>query len=272
MKVISISNFKGGVGKTLVTRNLAQELARRGKSVLAIDMDHQCNLSELMFTPDGACVADEVEQQQRSISNVLIPEFCATGELSLREAVYETSVEGIDFVPADFNFRRANDTTLANPFKLKKHIKALEKDGGKAYDVVLIDTRPELDRKTTLSYVASDYVIIPVVYNRHLIRGLDATLDSINGAVSEYDLDLAVKVLPNMIKTNNRVDRSGAEALASYLGENSGLMFGTSVHYAAVLNEAGVNGTAACDYNADSRAAQEFAAVADELDAWMGVA
>lgn len=270
MKVISVSNFKGGVGKTAVTRNLAQELASRGKSVLCIDMDHQGNLSELMSDADGTCIADKVADQGRSISNVLIPDFCAVGELPLRDCIYCTSDPNIDIVPSDLGFIKGNDTTLDNPLRLRKHIRSLTRDGGKRYDVVLIDTRPDLDRKTTLSYIASDYVVVPVEYNRHLIRGLETTLSAIEGVAREYDLDLEYKVLPNKVKTNNRVDEAGATALRAYFEGVDGL-FSTSIHQAAALNEASLNGVAVCDFRSNSRAAEELSAVCDELVAWTGV-
>ena len=45
MKVVSIINYKGGVGKTTITANLASEMARREKRVLVIDLDPQTNLT-----------------------------------------------------------------------------------------------------------------------------------------------------------------------------------------------------------------------------------
>lgn len=52
MQIISVINYKGGVGKTTITANLAAELAFRGKSVLAIDLDPQASLTFSFFTVD----------------------------------------------------------------------------------------------------------------------------------------------------------------------------------------------------------------------------
>ncbi len=52
MKIISVINYKGGVGKTTVTSNIAGELARRGKRVLILDMDAQASLTFSFISPD----------------------------------------------------------------------------------------------------------------------------------------------------------------------------------------------------------------------------
>lgn len=52
MKIVSVINYKGGVGKTTVTANLAGELAYRGKNVLLLDMDAQASLTFSFVSPD----------------------------------------------------------------------------------------------------------------------------------------------------------------------------------------------------------------------------
>ncbi len=52
MHVVSVINYKGGVGKTTVTANLAAELAHRGHNILLLDMDPQCSLTFSFFKPE----------------------------------------------------------------------------------------------------------------------------------------------------------------------------------------------------------------------------
>jgi chromosome partitioning protein len=52
MKIVSVINYKGGVGKTALTANLAAELAWRGKRVLMIDLDPQTRLTFSFILPD----------------------------------------------------------------------------------------------------------------------------------------------------------------------------------------------------------------------------
>lgn len=75
MKTIAIMNYKGGVGKTVTTINFAAELAAAGKSVIVMDADGQCNLSDIfradtlhggttyeVLTGETGCCWDELVQ------------------------------------------------------------------------------------------------------------------------------------------------------------------------------------------------------------------
>ncbi|EGB42332.1 cobyrinic acid a,c-diamide synthase [Escherichia coli H120] len=68
MQIVSIINYKGGVGKTTVTSNLAAELAFRGKNVLVLDMDAQASLTFSFLTPD---YWDEHLKNERTIKKLV---------------------------------------------------------------------------------------------------------------------------------------------------------------------------------------------------------
>jgi chromosome partitioning protein len=84
-RIISVSNQKGGVGKTTTTVNLAAFLADRGKKVLIIDIDPQANA--------GYGIGVNAEDVNTTIYEVLI------GDLPIREAVFKTSYENLFISP-----------------------------------------------------------------------------------------------------------------------------------------------------------------------------
>lgn len=61
--VVAFSNFKGGVGKTTIASGLADRLAKRGKKMLMVDMDAQCNLSSFYI---------DVEENTKSVYEALV--------------------------------------------------------------------------------------------------------------------------------------------------------------------------------------------------------
>ena len=87
MRVVAILNQKGGVGKTTTAVNLGAALARRGRKVLLIDMDPQCNLTDHLGI--------ELDDETRTVYDVL-----ASGT-SLDEVIVRTATEGLDVAPAD---------------------------------------------------------------------------------------------------------------------------------------------------------------------------
>jgi chromosome partitioning protein len=72
MEIISVINYKGGVGKTTITANLAAELAFRGQSVLAIDLDPQASLTFSFFTVDEWRKDYEAAKQSRPGTTLLL--------------------------------------------------------------------------------------------------------------------------------------------------------------------------------------------------------
>ncbi|MDO6818878.1 ParA family protein [Zobellia sp. 1_MG-2023] len=148
MKIISIANFKGGVGKTTTAINLAADLKNRGKKVLLIDVDPQANLTQ------SVGLTDEIEN---SIYTVLRKE--AFGEkTALTDALIEAS--SLDIIPSALDLANA-ELELASVYGreqiLSQLIEPLE-----AYDFVFIDCPPSMGMLTINTLVASDFVLIPL--------------------------------------------------------------------------------------------------------------
>lgn len=158
MKVISIANQKGGVGKTTTASSLSAELAINGKRTLLIDADPQANATK-MFLRD-----DEIKT---SLADVLIS-HPSQPSASIQEKRQSTDLQNLDIVPATI--------TLANfdrepPLSIKK-LRSVLKDVSDDYDFVIIDTPPNFGLLLSTALIASDYVLVPVQAAPFALSGL----------------------------------------------------------------------------------------------------
>ena len=159
MKVLAVANQKGGVGKTTSAIELAACLTQREYKVLAIDLDQQANLTRYL----GADATDN------GIYKVL------KREIKTKDAIVHT--DEYDIIPssgalskAPKEFGDAKDILL-----LRAVLRDIEKD----YDFVVIDNGPSRDVLLNMSYIASDFLIIPAEAEEGSIAGIQSIFDDL---------------------------------------------------------------------------------------------
>ncbi|MFA5519651.1 MAG: AAA family ATPase [Spirochaetota bacterium] len=160
-KVISVSNQKGGVGKTTTTVNLAAFLAEKGKRVLIIDIDPQGNA--------GFGIGVNAEEIETTIYEVLI------GEIPIEEAIFQSEIEGLSIIPSNIHLSGAQVNLLdtdGKEFILRNKLKKIRD----YYDYIFIDCPPSLGVLTLNSLVAADSVLIPLQCEYYALEGLSQLL------------------------------------------------------------------------------------------------
>jgi chromosome partitioning protein len=160
-KVISISNQKGGVGKTTTTVNLAAFLAEKKKKVLIIDIDPQGNA--------GFGIGVNAEEIETTIYEVLID------EIPIEEAIFQSEIPGLSIIPSNIHLSGAQVNLLdtdGKEFILRNKLKGIRD----YYDYILIDCPPSLGVLTLNSLVAADSVLIPLQCEYYALEGLSQLL------------------------------------------------------------------------------------------------
>ena len=155
--VISISNHKGGVGKTTSAINIGAGLNKLGKKVLLIDLDAQANLSQSLG----------LKKEAKNVYGAL------RGEYALEPIKV---IEGIDIIPSTRNLRTIEAELSAGAgveFILKEIIEPLNNQ----YDYILLDTPPSLGLLTMNAFVASKMALIPLQSEYLALQGLESLLD-----------------------------------------------------------------------------------------------
>jgi chromosome partitioning protein len=156
-KIISISNQKGGVGKTTTSINLSSNLAVMGKKILLVDVDPQGNA--------GSGLGLDVNSLSHTTYEVLL------GEISAREAIVQTEISGLNMIPANINLSGVDIdliTQEGKEFSLKRAITPLRSE----YDFIIIDCPPSLGLLTLNALSASDGVIITLQTEYFALEGL----------------------------------------------------------------------------------------------------
>ncbi|HMV76986.1 MAG TPA: AAA family ATPase, partial [Leptospiraceae bacterium] len=128
-KIISVSNQKGGVGKTTTSINLASNLAALDKKVLIVDIDPQGNA--------GSGLGVSINELEKTTYEVLL------GEISLSEAVIPTDVKNLYIVPSNINLSGAEIDLMdkeRKEYSLKNSLSKMRSQ----YDFIIIDCPPSL--------------------------------------------------------------------------------------------------------------------------------
>jgi chromosome partitioning protein len=199
MVIVSVINYKGGVGKTTLTANLAAELAFRGYKVLMIDLDPQASLTFSFIKPEDwkSNYADD-----RTIKNWFKPKSRGP-KISFEELIFNVkpTLQGrldlvashLDLINVDLelatqlggaNLQQSKQRFLKVHTHLLEGIKSLE-DG--RYDYIFIDCPPNFNIVTKNAIVASDQILIPAKPDYLSTMGIDYLRRSLDSLVKEYN-------------------------------------------------------------------------------------
>ena len=207
MKIISIINYKGGVGKTTVTANLGAELAYRGFRVLLLDLDPQASLTFSFIKPE---VWGQEYEEARTIKS-WYDSFSSGTPQPLAELIVPIrhltpATDGVlDLVPSHLGLINVDlelatelggpnlKTAKRNYVKVHRRLAdGLAEARGLRYHFVLIDCPPNFNVVTKTAIVASDTLLVPARPDYLSTMGIDYLLRSVQQLVSEFNEFAAV--------------------------------------------------------------------------------
>lgn len=216
MKVISIFNMKGGVGKTTTSDNVAVGLANKGYKVLLVDFDPQANTTQL-FLKDKKHDIIPFLKDKLEIENYTLNEFvrdfnneihfnedvsdCLFDKDKVYTTIKRTNYQNLDILPAKITLSLAetnimNERMKAQHDRLDKVLKAISDH----YDYAIIDCAPSLNLLTLNAMVASHQCIIPMKVDFASVSGFIVTLENVYEAIQSYNLDLDISILFTMVE------------------------------------------------------------------------
>ncbi len=247
-KIISITNQKGGVGKTTTCVNLAAYLADYGKKVLLIDMDPQGNASQ--------SVGVEPPKDKNTIYEVLL------NECKISSACYDSVQKNLSVVPStvDLSGVEVDLVYLDNREKvLKEALEEIKND----YDYILIDCPPSLGLLTVNALTASDSILVPIQCEFFPLVGLGQLMNTVRLIKKHLNTNIEIEGVVLTMKEN----RSN---LVNQVAEDIRTHFGTKVYNVTIprnirLAEAPSHGMPIVMYDPKSKGGLAYKALCDEF-------
>ncbi|MCL4150257.1 UNVERIFIED_CONTAM: hypothetical protein GTU68_058107 [Idotea baltica] len=234
-RIISVTNQKGGVGKTTTSINLAASLVERGKRVLLIDMDPQGNASV-------GCGLDMEE---------------------VENTIYELLVDGISAVSAITESDSGVDLIAANGDLAGAQVELLNEIGQGQYDYIFIDCPPALNVLTINALVASNSVMIPMQCEYFALEGLSALISTVRKIRETLNPNLKIEgLLRTMFDGRNSLSNEVSKQLQKHFGDK---VYSTIIPRNVRLAEAPSYGEPAISYDPQSKGAKAYFALADEI-------
>jgi len=248
MRILAITNQKGGVGKTTTCVNLAASLAATKRRVLLIDLDPQGNAT----TGSGV----DKSALKHTIYHVLI------GEKTLDEVRVRPELSGFDVIPANRELAGAEVelvNELARETRLKQALAGIEPN----YDYVLLDCPPALNLVTVNALTAAHAVMIPMQCEYYALEGLSDLVNTIKKVRAHLNATLEIEgLLRTMFDPRNMLSQQVSAQLIQHFGDK---VYRTVIPRNIRLAEAPSYGLPVLHHDRTSKGAQAYLALAGEI-------
>ncbi len=246
--VISVTNQKGGVGKTTTAVNLAYFLAKAGKSTLLVDFDPQGNASS------GLGIDKQALQQ--TMSEVIM------GRTTLDQVVVGTEYQNLWVAPTTPQLANT-EVELAQAEQRFARLRLAIESLSIEYDFIIIDSPPSLSLLTVNGLIAAQYVLLPVQAEFYALEGLGQLLETMKlvRRASNPTLEL-LGVLPTMVDSRTTLS---SQVVAEIHKHFPGKVFNSVIPRNIRLAEAPSHGLPIGVYDRFSKGSRAYKSLAKEV-------
>jgi chromosome partitioning protein len=248
-KIIAMCNQKGGVGKTTSTINMGACLAELGRKVLLVDLD-----------PQGALSAGLGIQHDEL--DITIYDLLLDNQTSIHSAVHQTSIPGMDIVPANIDLSAA-EIQLVNEVGREQTLARALRPVMKDYDFIILDCQPSLGLLTVNALACSDGVIIPMECEYFSLRGLALLNDTVEKVADRLNFDL--EVLGILVTMFDRRTSHAREVMSRVVEVFGDKVFDAVITRTVRFPETSVAGEPIITWAPNSQGAQQYRHLAREV-------
>lgn len=242
-KVISISNHKGGVGKTTSAINIGAGLHKLGKKILLIDLDPQANLSQSLG----------LINQDRNVYGAI------RGDYKLQPIQV---VKGLDVIPSTLDLSGA-EIELSGEAGREYILRELIDPVRGSYDYILIDSPPSLGLLTINAFTASNEILIPLQAQYLAIQGLTKLMEVVDKIKKRLNKKLRVGgVFVTQYDNRKILNRDVVATIQAHFKTE---VFKAKIRDNVALAEAPAQGLDIFRYQAKSYGAEDYLSLCKEL-------
>jgi chromosome partitioning protein len=248
-RIVAVANQKGGVGKTTTAINVATSIALSGQRVLLVDMDPQSNM-----TSGVGC------KGQRAAAGTSYEALLADDAPDT--FVLQTAIERLAIIPADANLTGA-EIELVSFANRERRLQRVLDPLRDRFDYIFIDCPPSLGLLTLNALVAADAVLIPLHCEYFALEGLADLVGTMRRVRGAFNPTLDIEgVLLTMYDDRTNLGQLVARDVRDFFKDK---VFNTIIPRNVRLGEAPSHGIPCVVYDAKSRGAAAYAALAQEM-------
>ena len=248
MKVLSIVNQKGGVGKTTTSINLSACLFKMKRRVLLVDLDPQSNATR------GSGV--DSSSLKSNVNDVLL------GRAGLKDSIIQSKSDGYDLLPSTPSLTESEVSLVTRDnreYILRRELEAVTE----SYVYILMDCPPSLNILTVNSLVSATGVLIPVQCEFYALQGLSELINTINHIKNTSNNGLKIEgILRTMFDSRNNLSNDVSEQLKEYFPNE---LYKTKIPRNIRVAEAPSFGKSILEYDGLSKGSLSYYSLAGEI-------